>query len=291
METRPPKLIEAIVAKLLPPACRENVLGDLHERYTSTAHYILDALRAVPFVVTSQSRRNFRSDLLMGEAFTLQIGYAFEWQSDPYNGQILLPAWILIGLTLLALRILDAYAPPDSATQRQIHVKTGMAISFALAIAFVSTELGLGLIPERFLTLNHAVFNFFMISFLHTWYAKTTTPIAAGMAPFLKELRRLSQEKEGKAWGLNYAWLTAVLFVFMMNNSWEPATRSYLNWLMLGGVFDMRVPKDWPVRERQGRERPIPAFARRQDEWTSNVKRTHYPVCPICCISNCSSVV
>src|SRR5215468_5891670 len=98
METRPPKLIEAIVAKLLPPACRENVLGDLHERYTSTAHYILDALRAVPFVVTSQSRRNFRSDLLMGEAFTLQIGYAFKWQSDPYNGQILLPAWILIGL-------------------------------------------------------------------------------------------------------------------------------------------------------------------------------------------------
>src|SRR5215468_8543142 len=107
METRPPKLIEAIVAKLLPPACRENVLGDLRERCTSTPHYILDALRAVPFVVTSQSRRNFHSELLMGEAFTLQIGYA--WQSDPYNGPTLLPAWILIGLTLLALRILDAY--------------------------------------------------------------------------------------------------------------------------------------------------------------------------------------
>jgi hypothetical protein len=89
------------------------VLGDLHERCTSTAHYILDALRAVPFVVASQSRRNFRSELVLGEAWTLQIGYAFNWQGDPYNGQILLPAWILIGFTLLALRIFDAYAPPD----------------------------------------------------------------------------------------------------------------------------------------------------------------------------------
>ena len=152
MEARPPELIEATVAKLLPAACRENVLGDLHERYRATAHYIIDALRAVPFVVASQSRRNFRSDLLWAEAWVLQIGYSF----NSYNGQILLPAWILIGLTPLAFRILDAYVPPDSATLRQIYVKSAMATSFAFVIGFLSNKLGLGPIPQRLLARRQA---------------------------------------------------------------------------------------------------------------------------------------
>ena len=37
MRLRPSKTAEAIVALFLPPACREEVLGDLHERYRSSA--------------------------------------------------------------------------------------------------------------------------------------------------------------------------------------------------------------------------------------------------------------
>src|SRR5437016_2809889 len=41
----PSKAAEAIVAVFVPPACREEVLGDLHERYSSPRQYALDALR------------------------------------------------------------------------------------------------------------------------------------------------------------------------------------------------------------------------------------------------------
>ena len=40
MEARPPILIEAIVRWLTPAPCREHVLGDLCERYTSPLAYV-----------------------------------------------------------------------------------------------------------------------------------------------------------------------------------------------------------------------------------------------------------
>ena len=38
------KTAEAIVAVFVPPACREEVLGDLHERYRSPGQYGVDAV-------------------------------------------------------------------------------------------------------------------------------------------------------------------------------------------------------------------------------------------------------
>jgi hypothetical protein len=35
--------MEALVGLLTPPACRDHVLGDLHERYSSPAQYLVDA--------------------------------------------------------------------------------------------------------------------------------------------------------------------------------------------------------------------------------------------------------
>jgi hypothetical protein len=57
MEASPHPIVEGIVARLLPPACREHVLGDLHERYVSTGQYVWDAARTVPFAVWGQMRR------------------------------------------------------------------------------------------------------------------------------------------------------------------------------------------------------------------------------------------
>ena len=48
MKPGPPKTFEALVAVLVPPACREEVLGDLHERYGSPRQYGLDAASTVP---------------------------------------------------------------------------------------------------------------------------------------------------------------------------------------------------------------------------------------------------
>ena len=57
MNRQPPAFLERLVARLLPRASREHVLGDLAERYTSPARYIVDAGRTIPFVVGSQLRR------------------------------------------------------------------------------------------------------------------------------------------------------------------------------------------------------------------------------------------
>jgi hypothetical protein len=57
MEARPPALIDAAIRLLTPPACREHVLGDLWERYSSPRQYVADALRTLPYVVASQIRR------------------------------------------------------------------------------------------------------------------------------------------------------------------------------------------------------------------------------------------
>ncbi len=51
--------METIVGALLPPSCREPVMGDLCERYTSPGQYLADAFRTVPFVLWSQIRRSF----------------------------------------------------------------------------------------------------------------------------------------------------------------------------------------------------------------------------------------
>jgi hypothetical protein len=54
----PPKFLESLVRRLLPPAVREQVLGDLHERYESPLEYIADAASVVPAAIFSQLRRS-----------------------------------------------------------------------------------------------------------------------------------------------------------------------------------------------------------------------------------------
>jgi hypothetical protein len=51
MEARPHPLAERLVARLLPPACHEHVVGDLHERYVSAGQYLRDVLLTVPFAI------------------------------------------------------------------------------------------------------------------------------------------------------------------------------------------------------------------------------------------------
>jgi len=59
METHPPGLIERIVERLLPSTCRDEVLGDLRERYRTPVQYVSDALSVLPFVIVCHLRRVF----------------------------------------------------------------------------------------------------------------------------------------------------------------------------------------------------------------------------------------
>lgn len=58
MTTHPPELAENLVGWFLPPACREEVLGDLCEGYENTLQYAISAAAVAPRVILSQVRRN-----------------------------------------------------------------------------------------------------------------------------------------------------------------------------------------------------------------------------------------
>jgi len=113
----PPKAIEALVAILLPPACREEVLGDLHERFISPRHYISDAVFTVPCVVASRIRRTTDLQVFAMEAFAVYVSFlcaAWQWAGRAFLGEQrgLVRLAIPTVAALIALVLRRAYAVP-----------------------------------------------------------------------------------------------------------------------------------------------------------------------------------
>src|ERR1700761_6294141 len=112
----PSKLAEAFVAVVLPPACREEVLGDLRERYRSPGQYALDALSTAPLVILSRIRRTTSSEMLLLQSILFYLSFvgAAWWQGgellreDEGLARLAIPA----SLALLGLVLHDAYARP-----------------------------------------------------------------------------------------------------------------------------------------------------------------------------------
>src|SRR3954465_12379079 len=79
----PSRRAEAFVAIFLPEGCREEVLGDLYERYRSPAQYAGDAAATVPLVIASRIRRASDLQLLLIEAAAMYISYlSVAWYID-----------------------------------------------------------------------------------------------------------------------------------------------------------------------------------------------------------------
>lgn len=117
MEPAPPASAERIVAWLVPPACREEVAGDLHERYRSRGQYIAEAICTIPLVVTSRIRRTTDPQVLLMEAFALYISFlGVAWKLD--GSSFLYEQWgylrlaIPAAIALATLKLEDAYANP-----------------------------------------------------------------------------------------------------------------------------------------------------------------------------------
>lgn len=134
----PPKPLEALVSLLIPPACRDEVLGDLYERYTGPSRYILDAAGVVPLVLLSRIRRTVDAEILLMETFALYLSFLAAGRYGTPG--LLLAPWGLVRLaipaaaTLLALAIADAYADPAKSSPWQLV----RAAAFAVACAFLS---------------------------------------------------------------------------------------------------------------------------------------------------------
>ena len=106
-------LIDAVVRTLIPSACREHVVGDLWERYTSPGSFVIDAIRTVPFIIASQIRRTSTIGLVSIEAFLFCIGFAV-------GAGGLIRVIVPVVAALLGLVLRDAYKTGFSLSALQV---------------------------------------------------------------------------------------------------------------------------------------------------------------------------
>jgi hypothetical protein len=142
MEARPPALADAIVRALIPPACREAVIGDLWERYTSPAAYLGDALRALPFLIASRIRRTTNA-LMLAMAFLI-LFVSFGPSPGPAFPRALVPAVAVLAAFVLR----DVYRDVSRSIARRA---TGDAVAVLIAAAVAETALAVTR-PELLLT-------------------------------------------------------------------------------------------------------------------------------------------
>ena len=132
----PPKAIEMLVALLLPPACREHVLGDLRERCTGAWQYTAEAICTVPLVIVSRIRRTTDAVVLFMEAGVLYSTFvAAAWLQDPgfiADERGLVRLAIPPAIVLAALMLIDAYADPRKRSPLKPILGAALAIGFGL---------------------------------------------------------------------------------------------------------------------------------------------------------------
>ena len=178
----------------MPPACRDEIVGDLHERYNSSRQYALDAFLTVPLVIFSRIRRTTDPQILVLQALAV-------------HGSLLLSAWLKdrallnepwgllrlalpVGIMLLSLILEDAYAKPG--WRSPLMLVRGPVIGLALAMSVAGSPIvavprsvaiyGLGLS----LGLSWAIRLLFPPATNQRRHAKDWATDAAGISPIVR---------------------------------------------------------------------------------------------------------
>lgn len=129
----PPQIVEDAVGWCLPPACREEVLGDLYERYANAAQYAASALTVAPRVILSQVQRNTDARVFFASSCAICYSFAagspdFSLQTDPLT---LLRVAIPAVTAILVLLLRNGYADAESRRLRAITLDVAVAMGFA----------------------------------------------------------------------------------------------------------------------------------------------------------------
>jgi hypothetical protein len=117
LKAAPPPVLERLVWHLLPPVVREEVAGDLWERFRSPLRYVTDAAITLPFLIVSQARRQTNGPLFLLQGFTLFLSLgglevASRMRIEPMG----LRALIATVAALAALLLRTAYRPSNAWT-------------------------------------------------------------------------------------------------------------------------------------------------------------------------------
>jgi hypothetical protein len=130
-------VIDRVFGILIPPACREEVLGDLRERNHGMQLFIYDALRTIPFVIVSRIRRTTDSVVLLMEAFCCYVSFlAVAFVAQPSliaTTEGLLRLAIPGAIALFVLVVADAYANP----RKKSVLRPVLAVALSFAAVFL----------------------------------------------------------------------------------------------------------------------------------------------------------
>jgi hypothetical protein len=133
MMPHPPELAEDLVGWFLPPACREEVLGDLWESCKNPVQYTISALAVVPRVVVSQIRRNTDVWIFLlttcGVCYSVAAGvFNLSLEGDP-NGILRLAIPVVPAVLILLIR--NGFASLEDRRRRAITLDITVAMGVA----------------------------------------------------------------------------------------------------------------------------------------------------------------
>ncbi len=163
MRAAPPKIIERILSLLIPPACREEILGDLYEGSDSLGQYLRQAFYILPMIIFSRIRRTADSQVLLMQATALYSSFLgaawYEGKTFLFENSGLLrialpPAWVLFGLI-----IEDAYSVPGkrSLLKKMRGPVLGFGLAYLSQLAFSAGRQSALSLPVRVMFFGSAV--------------------------------------------------------------------------------------------------------------------------------------
>jgi hypothetical protein len=137
MESGPSKIAETLVYWLLPPACREEVLGDMRERNQSSAQYLAEATCTLPSVIYSRILRTTDAGVTFITAVSVYTAFVMTaWRLDPdllFRESGFAPVAIPPAIFLAAIILTDVYSDPKK--RWPLKPLLGPTLGFALASA------------------------------------------------------------------------------------------------------------------------------------------------------------
>jgi len=141
VESGPTKVAETIAGWLLPPACREEILGDMRERYRSGPDYFFEALHLIPSMVYSRICRTTDPVVALMEGLSMFTAFVIAarcfdavliFARDGY-ARLALPAVV----ALAGMSLADAYSDP----RRRWPLKPLLAPALGFAAAYVQQSM------------------------------------------------------------------------------------------------------------------------------------------------------
>jgi len=134
MRPGPSKAAESVVAVLVPPACREEVVGDLHQRYRSPIQYAADVLCTIPLVIMSRIRRTTDVQVLVIQGFALFVSFlGAAWLG---NRAFLYDQWAMPRLAAPAAMMILGLILDDAWAKRGPRSPLGLARGPMLGVGF-----------------------------------------------------------------------------------------------------------------------------------------------------------